>query len=198
LFKREFHDGIRAGNVTVAYRWWKRAAARPGGRHRFDVQHVVEIEDVAIINERALTDASARAAGYEDRITALRELSRYSSPGSALYQIKFRCIRESDPRAALAQDDALSDVDLSMIVMKLRRMDASSNNGPWTLQTLKLIGERPATLSTILATELGRERMAFKADVRKLKALGLTISLERGYKLSPRGRAVLRRLERPA
>jgi hypothetical protein len=31
----------------------------------------------------------------------------------------------------------------------------------------------------------------FKADVRKLKELGLTESLEVGYRLSPRGRAVL-------
>ena len=35
----------------------------------------------------------------------------------------------------------------------------------------------------------GRERLPFKADVRKLKALGLTESLEVGYRLSPRGRA---------
>jgi hypothetical protein len=33
--------------------------------------------------------------------------------------------------------------------------------------------------------------MALKTDVRKLKALGLTLSLEVGYELSPRGRAFL-------
>ena len=42
-----------------------------------------------------------------------------------------------------------------------------------------------------LAAALGREKLPFKADVRKLKALGLTESLERGYRLSPRGRAWL-------
>ena len=36
--------------------------------------------------------------------------------------------------------------------------------------------------------------MAFKTDVRKLKKLGLTISHDVGYELSPRGRAVLQRL----
>jgi biotin operon repressor len=45
-----------------------------------------------------------------------------------------------------------------------------------------------------LAAGLGRERAAFKADVRKLKELGLTESLEVGYRLSPRGRALLGRL----
>ena len=34
----------------------------------------------------------------------------------------------------------------------------------------------------------------FKLDVRKLKGLGLTISLGTGYRLSPRGEAYLRHL----
>jgi hypothetical protein len=42
-----------------------------------------------------------------------------------------------------------------------------------------------------LAASVGRETQPFKRDVRKLKELGLTESLERGYRLSPRGRAVL-------
>lgn len=41
------------------------------------------------------------------------------------------------------------------------------------------------------AAELGRERLPSKADVRKLKMLGLTESLEIGYRLSARGRAYL-------
>lgn len=40
-----------------------------------------------------------------------------------------------------------------------------------------------------LALELGLETLAFERDVRKLKELGLTESLEIGYRLSPRGRA---------
>ncbi len=34
-------------------------------------------------------------------------------------------------------------------------------------------------------------RFALKADVRKLKKLGVTLSLEVGYELSPRGHAYL-------
>ena len=45
-----------------------------------------------------------------------------------------------------------------------------------------------------LADELGMERLSFKTDVRKLKALGLTESLgTSGYRLSPRGQAWLDR-----
>ena len=58
---------------------------------------------------------------------------------------------------------------------------------------LRLIAERPAVRAGDLAESLGRERLAFKADVRKLKALGLTESLGVGYRLSPRGEAWLER-----
>jgi hypothetical protein len=43
-----------------------------------------------------------------------------------------------------------------------------------------------------LAASNGWETQAFKLDVRKLKNLGLTISLRVGYELSPRGREYLR------
>lgn len=49
-----------------------------------------------------------------------------------------------------------------------------------------------------LAAGLGRETPPFKRDVRRLKELGLTRSLEVGYELSPRGRAYLGRRSRTA
>ena len=42
-----------------------------------------------------------------------------------------------------------------------------------------------------LAARAGIDRPTFKQRVRRLKALGLTESLEVGYRLSPRGEAVL-------
>ena len=58
---------------------------------------------------------------------------------------------------------------------------------------LRLIGEREGVRAGDLADELGMERLPFKVDVRKLKALGLTESLGTGYRLSPRGQAWLDR-----
>jgi hypothetical protein len=49
----------------------------------------------------------------------------------------------------------------------------------------------PATYSGLLANYLGISQAEFKPWVRKLKALGLTESLEVGYRLSPRGEKVL-------
>ncbi len=56
---------------------------------------------------------------------------------------------------------------------------------------LQLISERPAVRAPDLAASLGLETLVFKRDVRKLKALGLTESLEIGYRISPRGLVLL-------
>ena len=58
---------------------------------------------------------------------------------------------------------------------------------------LELIRERPRVRAPDLAQSLGLDTQPFKRDVRKLKELGLTESLEIGYRLSPRGRTVLER-----
>jgi len=56
------------------------------------------------------------------------------------------------------------------------------------------VAEHPARRAPELAALVGRETAAFKLDVRKLKELGLTESLEVGYRLSPRGEALLAHL----
>ena len=58
---------------------------------------------------------------------------------------------------------------------------------------LELIRDNPGVVSTVLAEQRGQDRPAFKLDVRKLKELGLTESLDVGYRISPRGDALLRR-----
>ena len=67
---------------------------------------------------------------------------------------------------------------------------------PWTRPVLQQISQHPAVVSTELAANAGLPRDYFKIRVRRLKALGLTESLEVGYRLSRRGAAYLRWLER--
>jgi hypothetical protein len=59
---------------------------------------------------------------------------------------------------------------------------------------LALIAMRPGVRAGGLAASLGRETRPFEVDVRKRKELGRTERLEVGYRLSPRGRAVPRKL----
>jgi hypothetical protein len=107
-----------------------------------------------------------------------------------LYRISFH-IAGPDPRIALRENASLTADELSTVQQTLARMDRS---GAWTTPTLRLIHDKPGTRAADLAAEMGSETQPFKTRVRRLKELGLTESLEVGYRLSPRGEAVLNAL----
>ena len=111
-----------------------------------------------------------------------------------LYRIQFHLISGPDPRDELAAQSVLTAAELASLKARLARMDASGTHGPWTQAVLTQIADQPATVSTVLAQALGWERQDFKLHVRRLKELGLTISLEKGYRLSARGEAYLEHL----
>jgi hypothetical protein len=142
-----------------------------------------------------VTDADARRAGFADRESLFRELDRY--PDGDLYRVDFHHAGE-DPRLALRERADLSDDDLADVRARLDRYDRASRRGPWTRAALEAIAAHPALRAGDVAESIGRDQASFKVDVRKLKELGLTESLEVGYRLSPRGRAVLDRLPPPS
>jgi hypothetical protein len=187
LFAKRFWPGIADGSVTLAFRRWKRAVARPGARHRTPAG-VIEIVAVDVVDPEAIDEADARAAGFRDRAELLAWLDRREGE---IHRVEFR-YAGPDPRAELRERAELSEAELAEILARLERLDRASHSGPWTAATLAAIAARPAVLAADVAAGLGRERAPFKRDVRKLKELGLTESLEVGYRLSPRGRAVAR------
>src|SRR5262249_50819577 len=107
------------------------------------------------------------------------------------YRVRFHAADGADPRAELAADAALDAAEVEGIRARLARLDRASSHGAWTVDVLRTIAARPATRAADLAASCGRETQPFKLDVRKLKNLGLTLSLEVGYRLSPRGEAYL-------
>jgi hypothetical protein len=185
LFRQETLQGIQAGEVTLAFRRWRRPTVKAGGTLRTRAG-VLAIESVERVGEDAISDADARMAGAPDRRALLASLRA----DGTLYRIAFR-LEGPDPRVALRERAELDAGERAEIDARLARYDGASRHGPWTRRVLELIADRPATLAAELAAELGREKAPFKADVRKLKELGLTESLEKGYRLSPRGRSYL-------
>ena len=185
LLSADVRERIAAGEVSLAFRRWRRPTVKAGGTLRTPVG-VLAIDAVELIEPEAITEADAVRAGHESREALLAALR----PEGALYRIAFR-LAGPDPRAALRERADLSQAEREELARRLARLDAASRHGPWTRAVLDLIAQRPATLAADLADELDREKPAFKRDVRKLKELGLTESLERGYRLSPRGRAFL-------
>jgi len=190
LLQRRFLEGIAAGNVTLVFRRWPRARVRAGGSVRTALG-VVAIEAVERASGAKLTAADARRAGYASPAELRGDLARYGE--GPLWRIRVR-FAGADPRIALRRRAALSPAELDLVRARLSRLDRASPRGPWTRGVLRLIAARPGVRAADLAASLGRDTLPFKVDVRKLKELGLTESLEVGYRLSPRGRAVLRGL----
>ncbi|TMR12200.1 hypothetical protein ETD86_33370 [Nonomuraea turkmeniaca] len=181
LFERRLREGVRDGTITLAFRRWKRAQVTAGGRYRMGYGLLAEVTSVSIVED--CTDEEARAAGYPDRAALMADLSG-RGPGP-IHRLELRLADTPDPRDVLAAADELTPSDVAALTALLARM------GPWAVRTLRLIAERPGVRAGDLAPEVGQDPARFKLNVRKLKALGLTISLETGYRLSPRGQAYL-------
>lgn len=175
------------GRVTLAFRRWKRPTVKAGGT-LMTARGQLEILAVDQVDAREITLTDANAAGFDD-LAGLHEMLD-KRPGGSIYRIGLRYLG-ADPRIALRELVPTSTEELSSIVTRLDRYDTVSKAGPWTRDTLTLISQRPATLAAELAHEIGQDRDRFKTNVRKLKGLGLTESLKVGYRLSPRGQAVL-------
>jgi hypothetical protein len=192
LFRRRSLDGIRAGEITLAFRRWERPRARAGagGRQRTAVGELA-IDSVAPVDRAAITAQDAARAGHASLDKLLAELdARGDAP---IWRIELRWAGE-DPRRALRERADLDDAELDELRERLERLDRASRHGPWTRAVLELIARQPEVRAADLAAATGREKLPFKRDVRRLKELGLTESLEVGYRLSPRGRAVVERL----
>jgi hypothetical protein len=195
LFQARFWPLITDGSVTVTFRRWKRRQVVAGHRyrtgHRIVGRIMIEVDDVRAVDPAKITKADARRAGFPDPATLVGQLR--GDPDLPVYRIAFHVVDEPDPRSVLAASSELSVADQEEIDRRLDRLDRASKDGPWTRAVLDVIAARPATRAADLAAGFGRETLPFKNDVRKLKNLGLTESLEVGYRLSPRGRAYVER-----
>lgn len=183
-------EGLAAGTIDLVYRRWPKQNVRPGDVMRLEAG-VIEVDSVEIVDPATITDADARRSGAESA-NAVRGILR--GPADApVYRIRLLYIGP-DPRRALSAETALSEKDVDAIRKRLSKMD---RRRPWTHETLRVIADNPGRRAQELADLLGREKEPLKVDIRKLKGLGLTHSLEVGYRISPRGAAYLRLTEDP-
>lgn len=177
---------IRDGAIDLAFRRWDRPRVKVGTRLRTAVG-LVEVTSVEQVAPSRLTTDDARRAGA-DSVAALREALAHR-PDRPVFRVGLRHAGP-DPREALREQVPDAD-EVATLRAWLDRLDRSAAIGPWTRATLAIIDRSPGVRAPDLAAELGRDTPEFKRDVRKLKERGLTQSLDVGYRLSPRGAAVL-------
>ncbi len=182
-------ERIVRGEVSLVFRRWRRPTVRTGGSLRTALG-VLRIAEVAAVEESGVSAADAAAAGYASRGALLKDVG---SREGQLYRIAVE-YAGADPRIALRRRDELSAAEADDLLRRLERLDARAPTGPWTLRVLAEIEAGPGVAARTMARQLGCEKDWLKPQVRKLKNLGLTVSLPVGYELSPRGRVALQRL----
>jgi hypothetical protein len=178
LFKARFWAGLQDGSLTIAYRRWKRPSVKTGGT-LVSPGGLLAIDAVEAIDDAQVDEEGARQAGY----ASPEELFAQLRGDGQLYRIRFHRLGE-DPRVDLRERAELTAAERKAVARTLQHND-------WALPYLRLIQAAPGTVSTELAARAGVERVVFKQRVRRLKALGLTESLDVGYRISPRGQTVL-------
>ncbi|WP_353510338.1 ASCH domain-containing protein [Intrasporangium sp.] len=196
LISKPIAEAIRDGRVRTLYRRWDAPRVKVGGTQLTSAGVVTFTRVVRVKDVDGISDRAARAAGMQDAAalrTALapRDLkpsARGSRGGENVYRIHVSWAGE-DPRTAL-RERLPEAAELAEIERRLARLDARPT-GPWTRQILAWIRDNPRVVSKELAALRGVELLPMKADIRKLKSLGLTISHDVGYELSPRGAAYL-------
>jgi hypothetical protein len=181
LIRRPQLDAIRDGRVTLQFRRWRRPTVKAGGQLTTAVG-VLAIHAVDVVDLATITATEALAAGYD----SLDELRAHLAEGEGLVYRVSLAFRGEDPRIALRAQEALTSSEGDALRARLMRLDAHSRHGPWVRATMDLIRANPGMYSGDLAGQLGLDRLWLKAQIRKLKALGLTESLE-----VPRGEAYL-------
>lgn len=180
LFSADAWPGIADGSITITFRAWKRAQAKVGGRYRVGGM-LIEVTGVGEVASDDITDDDARRAGASDA----QSLRSRLGGADTVWRVDFVYVGPDD---RIARRESTSADEIAEVMARLKRLD---RNSAWTHTTLQLIDRYPGIVSTTLAKHARQERAAFKLNVRKLKELGLTESLDVGYRLSPRGKAVL-------
>ncbi len=187
LIKQETLRGVAAGSITLAFRRWRRPTVKAGGT-LLTTAGLLAIDSVEQVDLGDVTEGEAVKAGFSD-LAELHSVLRRHTEGS-IYRISLRPAGP-DPRIALRDKVPEDPEELAALRARMARWDEGSKAGPWTRAVLSLLQRKPAIRAADLSTDIGMDKDRFKANVRKLKGLGLTESLEVGYRLSARGEAVL-------
>lgn len=191
FFKVAHLKGIKRGEISLAFRKWKTQSVKKGTLLKTAIGQI-EILDIEEIKPLEITDELAIKAGFQSSKELTEVLSKRKE--GQIYKIEIS-FHSEDPRISLRNKSKLSTQEFDIIRSKLQRLDQYSKQGPWTEKVLNLIKNNPHKRAADLATIYGSEKDKFKLNVRKLKNMGLTISHDVGYSISPLGETYLELLK---
>jgi len=184
LLKADLLARIKAGEVDTVFRRWKRSTVKAGGTLMTSAG-LLAIDSIEPITLDEVTLPDVKRAGFGSLDEFRRWLDTMKDGDLCIIRLHYA---GEDPRIALRNKRDLSAEELGEAHAALDRLDGKA---PWTREVLRLIAQHPGRLAEELAGEAGMDKAPFKSKVTKLKELGLTESLDVGYRISPRGETVL-------
>jgi len=146
---------------------------------------------ISEVNQENISHKESLRAGYKGLADLTRVLK--SIDEGSIYKIRVK-YHSADPQIKLREQTELSDKEFDQIILKLERLDKYSRQGKWTINILRAIRDNPKLRAQDLAAKTGKQKDWLKPNIRKLKYLGLTVSHEVGYTISPRGMIILDKL----
>jgi hypothetical protein len=189
LFKEVHLQGIKSGKITLAFRNWQKVTVNSGSLLHTSIG-LVKIHSIEGINENDVTDKDALNAGFTDKEQLLKSLRGNTNGTLFKIMVSYHSV---DPRIQLREQSELSKQQVEDLTKKLERLDQFSKQGSWTKSVLCAIKENPKLHAIGIADLTGFEKEWLKLNIRKLKNLGLTISHQVGYEISPLGKEYLKK-----
>ena len=188
LFEQRFWEPIARGEVTVTFRRWKRRQALAGRRYRTG-GGIIEVDAIEIVDESDITEPGRPGGPLPVRRGPRGRPPRHPRPRPLPDPVPHR--RRARPPVAprrvgraerRRRRRARSPAPTARRGQPSRPLDRARR---WSC-----IARRPGVRAGDLADELGRERLPFKADVRKLKNLGPHDQPRRRLPTQPAGRGL--------
>ena len=187
LFKQQHLAGIKTGDVTLAFRKWKKPNVKKGSLLKTAIGQI-EVGGIEEVDIASISALEAQMAGFNSLDQLLRLLQKVNE--GSIYKIEL-AYHSPDPRVELRSKEELTNEEFHQLKKKLERLDQYSKTGAWTREVLESIRQNPKLKAADLAVLLSKEKDWLKINIRKLKNLGLTISHNPGYEISPLGKAFL-------
>ncbi|MAU70768.1 MAG: hypothetical protein CML04_01620 [Pseudozobellia sp.] len=184
LFKKVHLQGIKSGNITLAFRRWKKASIKSGSLLHTSIG-LVKIGEIETVNENDISEKDVLNAGFTNRKQLLKSFARNRT--GTIFKISVNYHSE-DPRMKLREQTELTEQELTILKESVQRLDKFSKQGSWTSKVLLAIKDNPNHPAIGITKLTGFEKEWLKRNIRKLKNLGLTISHNTGYEISPLGR----------
>ncbi len=190
LIKSIHLQGIKSGTIKLTFRSWEKPAVKEGTLLKTFIG-LVKVVSISAIKESQITKKDLKDAGFENLEQLLKSLRQ--NDNNKIYRIELR-YHSDDPRIELREQTVLTESALIELKDKLIRLDKFSKQELWTRKILLAIKDNPRLRAADLAKLIGFEKQWLKLNIRKLKNLGLTISHEVGYELSPLGKEFVKKL----